>query len=292
MTHPRRTALGRGLSALIPEAKAPGADTDNSGIVTLPIEQIRTASHQPRTRFAAAALESLADSIRVDGLLQPIVVRKTGATTYTIVAGERRYRAATLAGIKEVPTLVRDASEQQAYELALIENIQREDLDPLEEAQAYRYLQIEHGMTQDQIAQRVGRDRVTVSNTMRILRLPESVRDLVAVGALTAGHARAILGAPESDQADLAERAASGHWNVRKTELEARRLRQPEQPEEEPTTPKDRGGATSAVEAQLRAALGAPVRLHHKDGKGRIEIRFHNLDELERLLGILGRKED
>ena len=285
MSKPHRTALGRGLSALIPDAQPPEDAIDKDGIVNLPLSQIRAADQQPRTRFDDQALQTLADSIQKDGLLQPIVVRKTGTESYTIIAGERRFRASRLLGLATVPTLIRHTDEEQSYELALIENIQRENLDPLEEAEAYRYLAEEHGMTQAQIAKRVGRDRVTVSNSMRILKLPAIVREHVATGELSAGHGRAILSAPDSQQLQLAERAIDGGWSVRQTEAEARKLKQPKPKPAEVPEAKHHGN--QAIEAQLRAALGAPIKLVHKKGKGRIEIRFHSSDELERLIDIL-----
>ena len=286
MSKPHRTALGRGLSALIPDAQPPEDASNDGGIVNLPLSQIRAADQQPRSRFDDQALRTLADSIEHDGLLQPIVVRKTGTESYTIIAGERRYRASKLIGLTTVPTLIRQTDDEQSYELALIENIQREDLDPLEEAEAYRYLADEHGMTQAQIAKRVGRDRVTVSNSMRILKLPALVREHIASGLLSAGHARAILSAPEAEQVGLAQRAIEAGWSVRKTEGEAKKLKTPPTPPQGTAAPTPHRGH-EVVEAQLRAALGAPIKLVNKKGKGRIEIRFHSPEELERLIDIL-----
>lgn len=297
MSQSRRPVLGRGLSALIPGA-APSASGARTGIRTLPLAQIHAARQQPRTAFDADRISALAASIEADGLLQPIVVREVGPDRYEIVAGERRYRASKQVGLESVPVVIREASDAEAYELALVENVQREDLGPLEEAEAYRYLAEEHGMTQERIAQRVGRDRATVSNALRLLKLPEAVRELVASGALTAGHARAVLTAPDEAQVALAQQAVAEGWSVRETERRAREAKEgppaaaPEVAAAAATGAKakpalPRSAATEAVEAQLRAALGAPIKLVNKKGKGRIEIRFHSLEELERLIDLM-----
>lgn len=290
MSQSRRPVLGRGLSALIPGA-APSAPA-RTGIRTLPLAQIRAARQQPRTAFDAERISALAASIEADGLLQPIVVREVEPDRYEIVAGERRYRASKQAGLESVPVVIREASDAEAYELALVENVQREDLGPLEEAEAYRYLADEHGMTQERIAQRVGRDRATVSNALRLLKLPEVVRELVASGALTAGHARAVLTAPDEAQVGLAQQAVAEGWSVRETERRAREAKEGPPAVAAAAAAKVkptllRSAAAEAVEAQLRAALGAPIKLVNKKGKGRIEIRFHSLEELERLIDLM-----
>lgn len=285
MSQSRRPALGRGLSALIPGA-ATRADESRHGIQTLPLEQIEPARHQPRTDFDEERIRTLAASIEADGLLQPIVVRQEGADRYSIIAGERRYRASRQAGLATVPVVIRDVTDAEAYELALIENVQREDLGPLEEAEAFRYLADTHGMTQEQIAQRVGRDRATISNALRLLKLPEPVRALVAAGALTAGHGRAILTAPADAQEALAQLAVAEGWSVRETERRARALKEQAQPAPK-SQPEMPSASVRAVETQLRAALGAPIKLVNRKGKGRIEIRFHSLDELERLIDLI-----
>lgn len=302
----RRSALGRGLSALIPGADAPEPrEVPTASPTTLPIARIHAAHHQPRTTFDDARLAELADSIRTNGILQPIVVREADAGAYVIIAGERRFRAAGLAGLTEVPVVIRDATDAEAFELALVENIQREDLDPIEEAQAYRHLMESHSLTQDQVARRVGKDRVTIANSLRLLKLPESIRDDIAAGLLTAGHARALLTATEDRRLTLARQAIDEGWSVRETERRARA--KPEEPDpvadaagEQPDLsstagdqpdPTPKSAAIEAVEDQLRAAIGAPVRLVHRAGRGRIEIRFHSLDELERLIELITQLE-
>ena len=288
MNTTKRTVLGRGLSALIPDAEQSPSAESTIGARIVPTQAVNPAHNQPRTYFDDAKITALSESISEDGILQPIVVRNDGAGGYIIVAGERRYRAACRAGLEEVPVLVRDMSDKKAYELALVENLQREDLNPLEEAEAYAYLSKNYDLSHDAIAQRVGRDRVTITNVLRLLKLPETARQLVANGELTAGHARAILMAPSEHRESLAQQCAQDGWSVRHTEKAARNLKESTQPQEEPPKP---SSAHRAVEAQLRAALGAPVKLVQNKGKGRIEIRFHSLEELERLLDLVASLE-
>jgi len=255
----------------------------------LPLDQIKAAEHQPRTHFDHARLAELSASIRENGILQPIIVRQVGSAQYTIIAGERRFRASKLAGLEEVPAVIRDTTDLESYDLALVENVQREDLNPLEEAEAYRYLVEERDLSQSDVAKLIGKDRATVSNAMRLLKLSDKIRDLVQTGALTAGHARALLTAPVQHREPLGHRAAVNGWSVRETERRARQVRDaanlPDPPEK--TTPGHR-----AVEAQLRSAVGAPIRLVNREGKGRIEIRFNSSSELERLIDVLTNLED
>ncbi len=285
----RRPALGRGLAALIPGAES---QTESpSGAQMLAISEIRPAENQPRVLFDRERLAELSASIRENGILQPILVRRIERGVHEIIAGERRFRAATEAGLQRVPVVIRDASDAEAFELALVENIQREDLDPLEEAEAYRHLLESQSLTQEQVAQRVGKDRATVANALRLLRLPESLRSAIRAGALTAGHARALMTLAGNVELmeNLAEKATDEGWSVRETERQARRAREQPDPataevdEQAPNASR----ANEAVEDQLRSALGAPVRLVQRGGKGRVEIRFHSLGELERLIDML-----
>ncbi|MEZ4469314.1 MAG: ParB/RepB/Spo0J family partition protein [bacterium] len=289
MSQSRRPALGRGLSALIPSAEAP------AGPGTLPISQVHPSATQPRTAFDDARIAELSASIEANGILQPILVRRLSRERYEIIAGERRFRAARRAGLVEVPVVIREATDSEAYELALVENVQREDLNPVEEALAYRHLAEVRGMTQEEVAQRVGKDRVTVANSLRLLKLPPPILDRLAAAEITAGHARAILTCPEPEgQVELARQAVEGGWSVRETERQARARKQPATPapvDETPSVDEAPSPATRAVEEQLRSLLGAPVRLVHRGGQGRIEIRFHSLDELERLIDLMASVE-
>ena len=300
----RRPALGRGLSALIPGAAAARPAAPGEPVApTLPLDRIRAATTQPRTTFQEEKLAELAASITENGILQPIVVRRAGPDDYVIIAGERRFRAAGRAGLREVPVVIREASDAEAFELALVENIQRQDLDPLEEAEAYQHLAETYRMTQEQIARRVGKDRATVANALRLLRAPEALRALLRGREITPGHARAALTLSDSvDQMRIARLAAEHSWSVRQTEREARALRDgpdletptSEPPEPNPTPPRqavERSPQELAVEADLRRVLGAPIRLVNKEGDGRIEIRFHSMEELDRLIDLLGNLE-
>lgn len=275
----RRKAMGRGLSALIPGATANlGAPT--SGLKTLPIERVHPNRGQPRKHFDPDHLAELSSSIKARGVLQPIVVRRLGEG-YEIVAGERRWRASQLAGLHEIPAIIKDFADTDVLQVALIENVQRQDLDPLEEAEAYQRLINEHQLTQDEVAQAVGKNRATIANALRLLRLPDQVLGMLADGRLTAGHARAVMQL-EDDGAKqkLAEEIVARKLSVRDAEQRARANRKVDaKADTDAQSP-----AEMAVQERLQRKLGTKVRLHHKDGKGRIEIFFHSLDELDSLL--------
>lgn len=286
-----RTVLGRGLSALIPTSDQPDtASPIKTGLVMVPLEQIQAAPKQPRTHFDAEKLDELAQSIARDGLLQPIVLRLVDDDEYTIIAGERRYRAAHRAGLHEIPALIKETTAAQAFEWAVIENIQREDLNPIEEAQAYQLLKEASGCSQEELAQRLGKSRVAVANALRLLKLSNAIKRYLEQGDLSSGHARALLMAPTQTQLGLAKRAVEESWTVRKTEEEARRLAQGHKDDAVKSTSPTR--RNEAVEAQLRAAIGAPVKVVQKKGKGRIEVRFHSFDELERLIELFSTVSD
>ncbi len=281
-----RKALGRGLAALIPQspAVAPAASS-GSGLRLLPIERIHPNRAQPRKSFAEEALAELAASIEEQGVLQPLVVRRRG-DDYEIVAGERRWRAASRAGLHEVPAIVKELSDSEALQVALIENIQREDLDPLEEAEAYSRLIRDYSLTQEQVAQAVGKSRVAVTNSLRLLKLPDSILALLANGSLSAGHARALMAVSEAPaQLKLAQDAVNRKLSVREVERLARQLQQ----EVKRTVIARPTPAETHVEERLQRALGTKVRLQHKKGKGRIEVYFHSLEELDRLLDLLAK---
>jgi len=272
----KRPALGRGLSALIPDLPAPPAD---ERALDVDIDRLRPNKFQPRTHMDDGRIEELARSIRSNGVIQPIVVRKAD-NGYEIVAGERRWRASQRAGLLKVPVVVRDIPDDRLLAVALIENIQREDLNPIEEAHAYRRLGDEFGLTQEQIADAVGKDRSSVANYIRLLRLPPEVRDHVGGGGLTMGHARALLSLPDADsQLRVGREIVAKGLSVRDTETLVKRTvtPQPEKPEE----PKD--VHTRAAEDRLRFALGTRVRIVRKGKGGRIEIDFGDENELQRI---------
>jgi ParB family chromosome partitioning protein len=284
MIAPKRRALGRGLDALIPaEIQARPRE-----YFVAPIEDIHPSPEQPRQAFDDRKLEELAQSIRAEGVLQPLIVReRPGAEGggFWLVAGERRWRAAQRAGLHEVPVVVREATPAKAFEMALVENVQRADLNPIEEAQAYRRLCDEHGYTQEQLADRMGKDRVTITNALRLLRLPPAVRALVQDGTLSMGHARALLGLEDPEtMAAAARRVAERALSVRATEDFVRRARTAKPANSEQKQPKSAG--VRELEQRLVQRLGARVAIHDRGRNrgGRIEIRYANLDDLDRIL--------
>ena len=279
----RRPALGKGLSALIPDTPEP---VGRSGAMDVDIDLLAPSEQQPRLIIDDGKLEELAASIRTNGIIQPILVRRTGAT-YRIIAGERRWRAAQRAGLLKVPVLVREVpegSERQLLELALVENLQREDLNPIDEALAYQRLAEEFGLTQDHIAAAVGKDRSSVANYLRLLRLPEEVRGDLASGALSMGHARALLAlADAATQRHAAREVISRALSVRDTEALVRKMTSPEPARPAAPAPKAPDVHTRAAEDRLRFVLGTKVRIVRRGSGGSIEIAFGSEAELHRL---------
>ena len=275
----KRPALGRGLSALIPDTPAPAAPAQAERTLDVDSDLLRPNKFQPRTQMDDERIDDLARSIRANGIIQPIIVRKV-EQGYEIIAGERRWRAAQRAGLHRVPVVVRDIPEDRLLAVALIENVQREDLNPIEEAHAYRRLADEFHLTQEQIADAVGKDRSSIANTVRLLRLPQEVRGNVASNALSMGHARAILALPdEAAQLRLARDVIARSLSVRETEALVKKAAAPE--EKKPQKKID--VHTRAAEDKLRMSLGTRVRINRKGKGGRIEIEFVNEDELHRL---------
>jgi ParB family transcriptional regulator, chromosome partitioning protein len=276
----KRPALGKGLSALIPDAPAPPA----SAPLEVDIDRLSPNRLQPRADFDSARLDGLAESIRSSGVIQPIVVRREG-DRYRIIAGERRWRAAQKAGLLRVPVVVKDIAEgddRPLLEMALIENVQRENLNPIDEALAYQRLADEFRLTQDRIAAAVGKDRTTVANALRLLKLPAEVRADVAAGVLSMGHARALLAlATEADQRNLARDVVSRGLSVRETEALARRSA--EGPRKKRADPPSPDIHTRAAQETLKLALGTRVRIVRRGSAGRIEIDFTSEQELIRL---------
>jgi ParB family transcriptional regulator, chromosome partitioning protein len=279
----KRPPLGRGLSALFGETGARLAG-DTVGAHIVPIEAIRPSPFQPRRHFAEAELEGLAQSIREKGIVQPLLVRPIvdAAEDFELVAGERRWRAAQRVGLHEVPVVVRALGDSDALEIALVENLQREDLSPLDEAEAYSRLMREFGRGQASLAEAVGKSRSHVANTVRLLSLPSPVRRSLEEGALSAGHARALLGAP--DPAALAIEVVRRGLNVRATEeLVRRRAAQPSRPRRE------RGADAAALEHELATALGLRVTLTPKRRGGSVTLHYTTLDQLDRVVALLRR---
>jgi ParB family transcriptional regulator, chromosome partitioning protein len=277
----KRKALGRGLSALIPEPEAE-APREPAAAAEVALSELEPNPFQPRLSIDPARLAELAASIRASGVVQPILVRRHGER-YQIVAGERRWRAAQAAGLASVPVSVREVKDEQLLELALVENVQREELTPLEEAQAFQRLQSELGLSQDEIARRVGRDRTTIANTLRLLKLPRELRELLTQGKLDAGHARALLGLERVDeQLQLGREAARKGLSVREVERRIALARAPggrTGPRKEPNT--------AAAEERLRRALGTRVEIARRGKGGAIRVRFKSEAELQRLYELL-----
>jgi ParB family transcriptional regulator, chromosome partitioning protein len=279
----KRPALGRGLSALIPDAPAMTAAVAPERSLDVDTDLLRPNKFQPRTHMDEAAIDDLARSIKSNGIIQPIVVRRV-ERGYEIVAGERRWRAAQRAGLLKVPVIVRDIPEDRLLAVALIENIQREDLNPIEEAHAFRRLIDEFHLTQEQIADAVGKDRSSIANYLRLLKLPQEVRANVGSGALSMGHARALLGlTDESALLRLARDVVARSLSVRETEAMVKKAAQPAAPKAEPKPDVH----TRAAEERLRFALGTRATIVRKGKGGRIEIDFESEDELQRLFEYL-----
>jgi ParB family chromosome partitioning protein len=282
MASKKPSGLGRGLGALL------GDDvmkTESSGSLSLPISQVETCSSQPRKRFDDESLQELADSISQHGIIQPLTVRKLSSGYYQIIAGERRWRAARLAGLQEVPVIVIEADDRKAAELAMIENLQREDLNPMEEAAGFQSLIESYHMTQEEAAQRVGKSRSAVTNALRLLGLTPAVRKLVEEGKLSAGHARALVPLSPSLQESAANAIVSGGLSVRQTEALVKRL----SAEKKEAQAKDPDEVDYLAEAQneLKARLCRGVKIVPGRKKGRIELEYYGVDDLNDLLDAL-----
>jgi len=294
VTKGRKERLGRGLGALLGEYLEEERPFPSGEIRTLPLEKIRPNPFQPRKEFQAGELDELADSIRENGLIQPLMVRPSpgGRESWELVAGERRFRAVAQLGWTEVPALVREVDDQTLLVLALVENLQREALGPLEEAEGYRVLTDSFSLTQGEIARAVGKDRSTVANTLRLLQLPPSVRKLLSEGTLTAGHARPLLGIDDPVKAaEVARAAAKDGWSVRQVEDVVKRERKGGG-KKEPRSQKRQDPVLQALQEELRSALGTRVVLRQgRKGKGVIEIPFLSPEDFERVFLLVTGKE-
>nr|WP_295978136.1 ParB/RepB/Spo0J family partition protein [uncultured Agrobacterium sp.] len=283
--------LGRGLAALIGEMDQPVPVGEPQRAVnadrTIPIEFIARSQRNPRRHFDENELQDLAASIRQHGIVQPVVVRTVGVNRYEIIAGERRWRAAQLAGFTDVPVIVRDVDDRTALELAIVENVQRSDLNPLEEAMGYEQLIAEHGYTQNDLGEIIGKSRSHVANSLRLLKLPDPVRDMLADGSLSAGHARALVST--SDPASLARTIVSKGLSVRDAERLAQNdIKSQDVVEKRPAAEKD--SDTIALERSLSDALGLDVKISHKGGSGQIRIGYRTLEQLEAVCRLLEQK--
>ncbi|CAN7549511.1 ParB/RepB/Spo0J family partition protein [Neorhizobium sp. LjRoot104] len=284
--------LGRGLAALIGEMDQPAPVNSGARSVNpdrmVPIEHVSRNPKNPRRSFDEAELQDLASSIRQHGIVQPVVVRPRGTDQFEIIAGERRWRAAQLAGLVEIPVIVRDVDDRTALEIAIVENVQRSDLNPLEEALGYDQLIAEHGYTQNDLGEIIGKSRSHVANSLRLLKLPEPVRDMLAAGSLSAGHARALI--TTSDPASLARTIIAKGMSVR----DAEKLAQNDiKAQSEPATvskAEQKDSDTLALERTLSDSLGLDVKINHKNGGGQIRIGYRTLEQLEEICRLLERR--
>lgn len=281
MPSPKKKALGRGLGSLIQEAQTEAAASNNDAANMVSLSEIHPNPNQPRTHFNETELEELSESIRAHGVLQPLLVRKDG-NGYEIIAGERRYQASKIAGLEEVPVVIKDVDDQEMLQLALIENLQRSDLNPIEEAKGYRQLIKASGMTQEALSKAVSKSRSTITNSLRLLDLPQRVQDLLFEGKLTAGHARAILAVPfEEQRIKLAEKVVAEGLSVRATENLAPLFSVGETPKApRPVTPQSFKKAARV----LRQVFNTNVKVKATRGKNKIEIEFKDEEELAQIL--------
>ena len=282
MASKKPSGLGRGLGALLGDDVM---NTGTQGAMYLPISEVESNSAQPRKFFDEAALAELADSIRQHGIIQPLTVRRLSSGYYQIIAGERRWRAARLAGLSEVPVTVIEADDRKAAELAMIENLQREDLNPMEEAAGYRSLTDQHHMTQEEAAGRVGKSRSAVTNALRLLELAPAVQNQVEAGLLSAGHARALVPLSPAQQVQTANAIIEGGLSVRQTEALAKRLSAGEKPEKKATA--DEVDYAAVAQKELSSQLGRGVKIVNGRKKGRIELEYYGMDDLNDLLEAL-----
>ena len=279
-----RGGLGRGLESLFEDA-APSFESDTR-IETLPLREIEPDPGQPRKTFDDETLAELSASIAEHGLLQPIAVRPKPSGGYLIVAGERRWRASRMAGLTEVPVIVKDVTDEQAMELALVENLQREDLDPVEEAVGIRELMTRCDLTQEQAARKLGKSRSALANSLRLLSLPETVLELLKSGFITIGHAKVVLGLPTSElQEEAAQMIADNQLNVRQAEALCKKLAKPAK---EPVAAPLPSALPVEVEESLKQALGSEVRVAYHDGKGKLTVHFYSDDQLKAFANLLG----
>lgn len=283
MTRAKKGGLGKGLDALFMDN-----ETADSGIVTLRLSEIEPNRDQPRKVFSEEALNELADSIREHGVLQPLLVRPLSTGGYQLVAGERRWRASRMAGLREVPVVIRDMDEEQAMEIALIENLQREDLNAIEEASGYKLLMERYGMTQEQVAKRVGKSRPAVANVLRLLNLPPRVMEMVEEGEVSPGHARALLSFEDPEQMmDVAQKVRKGKYSVRDIEKMSKHQGEPAVEELTSAEAEDVWGSQAAffteMELALSGELGRKVKIARNGNSGILQIQFYNEDDLKEL---------
>jgi len=281
-----KLALGRGLSALIPDTKANETIVENiSGVTEIEVSKIVKNKYQPRLSFADEAQKELISSIKEKGMIQPVIIRKM-ENGYELIAGERRFRAAKALGMQKVPAIIKDVSDEESLELSLIENIQRENLNPIDEAKAYKRLATEFNMSQDNISIKVGKERATVANSMRLLNLPEDIQGKLSIGEISVGHAKVLLGLEnQADQRKLVDKIIKDGLSVRETEKAVAEIKEPPVHKRKMAF---KDNQIIAIEEHMQRVLGTQVKICQGKKKGKIEINYYSQEDLERLLEFFG----
>lgn len=283
----KKFALGKGLSALIPEDVAVESDQDKKGGILIPLNEIKNDDNQPRKSFDNDKIAELTESIKTHGIIQPLILRKSNDGFYIIVAGERRWRAAKMAGLKEVPAIVMELSEKDVLEISLIENIQRQDLNPIEEALAYKKLLSEFKLTQEDLSKRIGKSRTAITNTMRLMNLDSRVQQYIIEGILTEGHGRALLGIKDEEiQYELSQKVIDENLSVRELERLVKKIVEGKAKEEK-SAASELNPYYKEIKNQLQNYFGTKVNISNKNNKGKIEIEYYSEDDLQRILDII-----
>lgn len=283
----KKFALGKGLSALIPE-DIEDSIQENKGKISVPLNKIKNDNNQPRKAFDSDKIAELTESIRTHGIIQPLILRKCDDDCYIIVAGERRWRAAKMAGLNEVPAIIMDLSEKDVLEISLIENIQRQDLNPIEEALAYKKLLNEFKLTQEDLSKRIGKSRTAITNTMRLLNLDSRVQQYIIEGIITEGHGRALLSIKDSElQYELSQKVIDENLSVRELEKLTRKLLENNNKRKEEKHSNELNPYYKEIKNQLQNYFGTKVNISNKNNKGKIEIEYYSEDDLQRILDII-----
>lgn len=283
----KKFALGKGLSALIPEDVVETEQQDEKGKMLIPLNEIRNDNNQPRKAFDNDKIAELTESIKTHGIIQPLILRKSDDGLYVIVAGERRWRAAKMAGLKDVPAIVMELSEKDVLEISLIENIQRQDLNPIEEASAYKKLLSDFNLTQEDLSKRIGKSRTAITNTMRLMNLDIRVQQYIIEGIITEGHGRALLGIKDKEiQYELSQKVIDENLSVRELERLVKRILEGKTAEEKETS-NELNPYYKEIKNQLQSYFGTKVNISNKNNKGKIEIEYYSEDDLQRILDII-----
>lgn len=284
----KKFALGKGLSALIPEDIEESVQQDKDGKILIPLNKIKNDNNQPRKAFDSDKIAELTESIKTHGIIQPLILRRSGGECYSIVAGERRWRAAKMAGLTEVPAIIMDLGQKDVLEISLIENIQRQDLNPIEEALAYKKLLNEFELTQEDLSKRIGKSRTAITNTMRLLNLDNRVQQYIIEGILTEGHGRALLSIKDEElQYELSQRIIDENLSVRELERLVKKIASDKEGTKDVKSTNELNPYYKEIKNQLQNYFGTKVNISNKNNKGKIEIEYYSEDDLQRILDII-----